>query len=78
MGLTVEPGSEEVRMCSEATREVFTQQLEQLNAQVRERGARHVDVDPDGAEVVWVDENVMGAEFMRLYQGMASLGYARR
>lgn len=62
-------------MSDDQTREVFLKQFEALNAQIAEKGA--VVEDPDDPDWRGVDPEIMGADFMRTYEGMTSAGYAR-
>ncbi|MFZ2240075.1 MAG: hypothetical protein WAV90_11080, partial [Gordonia amarae] len=47
------------------------------SGQIRDRGALRTDVDSDGESFSWVDETVMGKDFIEMYTKMTSLGYAR-
>ena len=61
----------------DAERRVWARQFDEMNAQIRDRGALRTDVDGDGEAFSWVDEAVMGEEFLAMYTKMTSLGYAR-
>ncbi|SEC76052.1 Uncharacterised protein (plasmid) [Tsukamurella tyrosinosolvens] len=62
-------------MSDSLARDVFQKQFAALNAQIAEKGALIEDVD----DPTWrgVDPEIMGADFMRIYEGMTSAGYAR-
>ncbi len=64
-------------MNDDATRDVFLKQFAAMNVQIQAKDAKRVRRDPGSSEFAFVDADVMGAEFMRTYGDMTSVGYAR-
>lgn len=64
-------------MSGDATREVFLNQFTQMNEQIKARGAKVVGHDSDGTGFTYVNGELMGSDFMRVYGDMTSVGYAR-
>ncbi len=60
-----------------STSETFCRQFEDMNKQIRDKEALRIDLDSAGEEFAWVDADVMGPEFMGIYERMAQTGYAR-
>ncbi|BBY54120.1 hypothetical protein H7J07_05785 [Mycobacterium koreense] len=64
-------------MTSDLTQKTFAAQFEQMNAEIRSRGALRTAVDGDGEEFSWIDPEIMGGDFVEMYGKMTSLGIAR-
>lgn len=63
-------------MSDDPTRDVFHKHLAAMNSQIAEKGAL---IEDEGEDGIWrgVDPEIMGPDFMRVYEGMTQTGYAR-